>query len=89
MWMLYAEQHWTKAIDLKLEVERLYEKLSALEFDADHEAIYGIESNSVTSSSSFDEEECKVVEQNGEGSETINEKESMKRKNERITKPDS
>ncbi|KAF5282905.1 hypothetical protein FQA39_LY17441 [Lamprigera yunnana] len=42
MWMLYAEQHWTKAIDLK-STERLYEKLGALEFDADHEAIYGME----------------------------------------------
>ncbi|KAF5275264.1 hypothetical protein FQA39_LY06924 [Lamprigera yunnana] len=43
MWMLYAEDHWTKAIDLKSAVERLYEKLGALEFDADHEAIYGME----------------------------------------------
>ncbi|KAF5296816.1 hypothetical protein FQA39_LY12334 [Lamprigera yunnana] len=43
MWMLYAEQHWTKAIDLKSAVERLYEKLGALEFDADHEAINGME----------------------------------------------
>ncbi|KAF5276181.1 hypothetical protein FQA39_LY18596 [Lamprigera yunnana] len=43
MWMLYAEEHWTKAIDLKSAVERLYEKLGALEFDADHEAIYGME----------------------------------------------
>ncbi|KAF5273441.1 hypothetical protein FQA39_LY07458 [Lamprigera yunnana] len=43
MWMLYAEQHSTKAIDLKSAVERLFEKLGALEFDADHEAIYGME----------------------------------------------
>ncbi|KAF5296252.1 hypothetical protein FQA39_LY12589 [Lamprigera yunnana] len=43
IWMLYAEQHWTKAIDLKSAVERLYEKLGALEFDADHEVIYGME----------------------------------------------
>ncbi|KAF5278063.1 hypothetical protein FQA39_LY18398 [Lamprigera yunnana] len=43
MWMLYVEQHWTKAINQKLEEERLYEKLGALEFDADHEAIYGME----------------------------------------------
>ncbi|KAF5274513.1 hypothetical protein FQA39_LY07125 [Lamprigera yunnana] len=43
MWMLYAEQHWTKAIYLKSAVECLYEKLGALEFDADHEAIYGME----------------------------------------------
>ncbi|KAF5305664.1 hypothetical protein FQA39_LY09153 [Lamprigera yunnana] len=43
MCMLYAEQHWTKALDLKSAVERLYEKLGALEFDADHEAIYGME----------------------------------------------
>ncbi|KAF5305660.1 hypothetical protein FQA39_LY09149 [Lamprigera yunnana] len=32
-----------QAIDLKSAVERLYEKLGALEFDADHEAIYGME----------------------------------------------
>ncbi|KAF5282912.1 hypothetical protein FQA39_LY17448 [Lamprigera yunnana] len=43
MWMLYAEQHWTKTIDLKSAVERLYEKLGVLGFDADHEAIYGTE----------------------------------------------
>ncbi|KAF5283677.1 hypothetical protein FQA39_LY17252 [Lamprigera yunnana] len=116
LWMLYAEQNWIKAIDLKSAVERLYEKLVALEFDADHEAIYGMEryytvqqceelrdkykigrkvcrkflkgktcsqclvkrnffdtinkytkdcSDSDTSSSSSDEEECKAVEQNG------------------------
>ncbi|KAF5271729.1 hypothetical protein FQA39_LY08052 [Lamprigera yunnana] len=39
----YLEQHWIKAIDLKSAVERLYEKLSALEFGADHKAIYGME----------------------------------------------
>ncbi|KAF5302981.1 hypothetical protein FQA39_LY10159 [Lamprigera yunnana] len=43
MWMLYAQERWTKAFDLKLPVERLYEELGALEFDADHEAIYGME----------------------------------------------
>ncbi|KAF5305675.1 hypothetical protein FQA39_LY09164 [Lamprigera yunnana] len=43
MWMLYAQEHWTKAYNLKLAVERLYEKLGALEFDVDHEAIYGME----------------------------------------------
>ncbi|KAF5302140.1 hypothetical protein FQA39_LY10475 [Lamprigera yunnana] len=43
MWMLYAEHYWTKAIYLKLAVERLYEKLGVLEFDANHEAIYGME----------------------------------------------
>ncbi|KAF5296712.1 hypothetical protein FQA39_LY12412 [Lamprigera yunnana] len=32
-----------KAFDLKSAVERLYEELGALEFDADHEAIYGME----------------------------------------------
>ncbi|KAF5288038.1 hypothetical protein FQA39_LY15534 [Lamprigera yunnana] len=41
MWMLYAEQHCCKAIDLKSAVKRLYEKLGTLEFDAD--AIYGVE----------------------------------------------
>ncbi|KAF5291673.1 hypothetical protein FQA39_LY14310 [Lamprigera yunnana] len=43
MWMLYAQEHWTKAYDLKSAVERLYEELGALEFDADHEAIYEME----------------------------------------------
>ncbi|KAF5305691.1 hypothetical protein FQA39_LY09180 [Lamprigera yunnana] len=40
MWMLYAQEHWTKALDLKSAVERIYEELGALEFDADHEEIY-------------------------------------------------
>ncbi|KAF5281444.1 hypothetical protein FQA39_LY17784 [Lamprigera yunnana] len=40
---LYAQEHWTKSYDLKSAVERLYEELGALEFDADHEAIYGME----------------------------------------------
>ncbi|KAF5278891.1 hypothetical protein FQA39_LY18329 [Lamprigera yunnana] len=40
MWMLYTQEHWIKAIDLKSAVERLYEELGALEFD---EAIYGME----------------------------------------------
>ncbi|KAF5294227.1 hypothetical protein FQA39_LY13475 [Lamprigera yunnana] len=43
MWMLYAQEHWTKSYALKSAVERLYEELGALEFDADHEAIYGME----------------------------------------------
>ncbi|KAF5285249.1 hypothetical protein FQA39_LY16710 [Lamprigera yunnana] len=43
MWILYAQEHWTKAFDLKSVVERLDEELGALEFDADHEAIYGME----------------------------------------------
>ncbi|KAF5281633.1 hypothetical protein FQA39_LY17755 [Lamprigera yunnana] len=43
IWMLYAQEHWTKSYDLKSAVERLYEELGALEYDADHEAIYGME----------------------------------------------
>ncbi|KAF5282865.1 hypothetical protein FQA39_LY17461 [Lamprigera yunnana] len=43
MRMLFAQEHWTKAFDLKSAVERLYEELGALEFDADNEAIYGTE----------------------------------------------
>ncbi|KAF5285244.1 hypothetical protein FQA39_LY16705 [Lamprigera yunnana] len=43
MWILYAQEHWTKSYDLKSAVERLYEELGALEIDADHEAIYGME----------------------------------------------
>ncbi|KAF5294075.1 hypothetical protein FQA39_LY13549 [Lamprigera yunnana] len=38
-----SEQRCIKTIDLKSAVEHLYEKLGALEFDADHEAIYGME----------------------------------------------
>ncbi|KAF5273502.1 hypothetical protein FQA39_LY07519 [Lamprigera yunnana] len=38
-----CQEHWTKSYDLKSAVERLYEELGALEFDADHEAIYGME----------------------------------------------
>ncbi|KAF5296727.1 hypothetical protein FQA39_LY12427 [Lamprigera yunnana] len=33
MWMLYAQEHWTKSYDLKSAVERLYEELGALEFE--------------------------------------------------------
>ncbi|KAF5287827.1 hypothetical protein FQA39_LY15688 [Lamprigera yunnana] len=43
MWMLYGKEHWTKVLDLKSAVESLYEKDGALEFDANHEAIYGME----------------------------------------------
>ncbi|KAF5288350.1 hypothetical protein FQA39_LY15440 [Lamprigera yunnana] len=43
MGMVYAQEHWTKSYDLKSAAERLYEELGALEFDADHEAIYGME----------------------------------------------
>ncbi|KAF5278051.1 hypothetical protein FQA39_LY18405 [Lamprigera yunnana] len=43
MWMLYAQEHWTNVFDLKSAVERLYEELGALEFDVNHEAIYGME----------------------------------------------
>ncbi|KAF5293968.1 hypothetical protein FQA39_LY13581 [Lamprigera yunnana] len=35
MWMAYAEQGWTKAVDLN-------DHLSALEVDAEHEAVYGL-----------------------------------------------
>ncbi|KAF5273905.1 hypothetical protein FQA39_LY01020 [Lamprigera yunnana] len=38
--MLYAEQHWTKATDLKSTV---HEQLSALEIGVDHKAISGME----------------------------------------------
>ncbi|KAF5291656.1 hypothetical protein FQA39_LY14293 [Lamprigera yunnana] len=38
-----CKQHWTKDNDLKSAVKHLYEKMSALEFDANHEAIYGME----------------------------------------------
>ncbi|KAF5299005.1 hypothetical protein FQA39_LY11637 [Lamprigera yunnana] len=43
LWMLYAEQHWTKAIFLKSAVERLYKKLGASEFNSNYVAMYGIE----------------------------------------------
>ncbi|KAF5283830.1 hypothetical protein FQA39_LY04650 [Lamprigera yunnana] len=98
MWMLYAEQSWTKAIDLKSAVERLYEKLSALEFEKwknitqlnnmnNYEINTKLEGNdSDTSSYSSDEEEYKALEENGESSKTT-EVESKKSKSERITKP--
>ncbi|KAF5294598.1 hypothetical protein FQA39_LY13357 [Lamprigera yunnana] len=128
----------------KMAVKCLYKKLTALEFDADHEAIHGMGKyytvrqceklrdkykigrkvcrqflkgktcsqclvkrisaiglqhfldtinkyikdciDSDTSSYSSDEEECKAVEQSGEGSKTT-EKESIKGEGERITKP--
>ncbi|KAF5269121.1 hypothetical protein FQA39_LY08791 [Lamprigera yunnana] len=125
MWMLYAEQHWTKAIDLKSAVECLYKELGASEFDADHEAIYGMEkyctvqqcnklrdqykigkkclvkcisviglqhfldtiNKYISNMDTSDEEEYKVVEQNGEGSETTKEEESKKSKGKRMNKP--
>lgn len=40
MWMFYAEQSWSKAVDLKSSVERLYSELCALKFEADHETVY-------------------------------------------------
>ncbi|KAF5305897.1 hypothetical protein FQA39_LY18957 [Lamprigera yunnana] len=102
MWMLYAEQHWTKATDLKSAAEPLYENLGALEFDADHEAIYvskrSLVKNRITTlldtinkyisnSDTSDEEEYKAVEENGEGSDTTKEEESKKSKGAGITKP--
>ncbi|KAF5289936.1 hypothetical protein FQA39_LY14945 [Lamprigera yunnana] len=60
MWMLYAEQHWTKAIDLKSAVERLYEKLDALEFDADHEAIYGMAKYYTVEQCEKHRDKCKI-----------------------------
>ncbi|KAF5284111.1 hypothetical protein FQA39_LY17102 [Lamprigera yunnana] len=92
--MLYAEQHWTKAIDLKSAVERLYEKPGALDFELimkkfmgwkditrfnnvdnyeTNTKLEGSDSDTSSSSSSFDEEECKAVEQNGEDSKTTEE----------------
>ncbi|KAF5298150.1 hypothetical protein FQA39_LY02574 [Lamprigera yunnana] len=85
MWTLYAEQHWTKAVDLKSAVE-----LGALEFNADHEAIYGMERyytvqqceklrdkykngrKTVVIRIQY-KEESKAVEQNDEDSETTEE----------------
>ncbi|KAF5292442.1 hypothetical protein FQA39_LY13989 [Lamprigera yunnana] len=43
MWMAYAERGCTKAVDLRTVVERLHDQFSALEFDAEHEAVYGLE----------------------------------------------
>ncbi|KAK4886809.1 hypothetical protein RN001_003080 [Aquatica leii] len=44
MWMAYAEQTWTKAVDFQTAVQRLVQEFSALEFDAEHEAVYGFTS---------------------------------------------
>lgn len=41
MWMCYAEQSWTKAVDKFSAAERLIDEFTALEFDASHEAVYG------------------------------------------------
>ncbi|KAF5289512.1 hypothetical protein FQA39_LY15067 [Lamprigera yunnana] len=41
--MAYAEIRWTKAVDLRTAVERLHDQFSALEFYAEHEAVYGLE----------------------------------------------
>ncbi|KAF5304276.1 hypothetical protein FQA39_LY09803 [Lamprigera yunnana] len=43
MWMAYAEQGWTNAVDLRTAVERLHDQFSALKFDAEHKAVYGLE----------------------------------------------
>ncbi|KAF5285575.1 hypothetical protein FQA39_LY16587 [Lamprigera yunnana] len=43
MGMAYAEQGWTKAVDLRTVVERLHDQFSAFEFDAEHEAVHGLE----------------------------------------------
>jgi hypothetical protein len=41
MWMCYAEQSWTRAVDKYTAVERLVQQFDALQFDAEHEAVYG------------------------------------------------
>ncbi|KAF5302124.1 hypothetical protein FQA39_LY10459 [Lamprigera yunnana] len=41
--MAYAEPYWTKAVDLRSTVERLDKEISALEFDANREGVYGLE----------------------------------------------
>ncbi|KAF5281448.1 hypothetical protein FQA39_LY17788 [Lamprigera yunnana] len=43
MSMAYEKPYWTKYVDLRLAIERLDEELGALEFDANHEAVYGLE----------------------------------------------
>lgn len=40
--MLYSEQSWPQALNLRSAVERLEHELSALERDAEHEAVYGM-----------------------------------------------
>uniref|UniRef100_A0A1Y1LLL8 Uncharacterized protein n=1 Tax=Photinus pyralis TaxID=7054 RepID=A0A1Y1LLL8_PHOPY len=42
MWMCYAAENWTKAVDAHTAVERLVQELSALVEDAEHEAVYGL-----------------------------------------------
>ncbi|KAF5283011.1 hypothetical protein FQA39_LY04882 [Lamprigera yunnana] len=43
MWIAYAEQGRTKAVDLKTVAERLHDQFNALEFYAEYEAVYGLE----------------------------------------------
>lgn len=39
--MCYAEEHWVKPTDVRTAVERLQQQFQALQFDAEHEQIYG------------------------------------------------
>lgn len=43
MWMWYAEEARSKACDLQSAVVRLHKQFIDLEFDADHEMVYGLE----------------------------------------------
>lgn len=48
---MYSAQHWPVAVNLRSSVQRVKAELSDLEFDADHEAVYGMERF-------FSEEQC-------------------------------
>lgn len=51
MWMAYAEQSWEKAVDLQSSIKRKQQCLEARSWDAEHEAVYGM-------NRFFDEEYC-------------------------------
>lgn len=51
MWMAYAEPSWEKAVDLESSIKRKRQCLEARAWDADHEAVYGM-------NRFFDEDYC-------------------------------
>jgi hypothetical protein len=53
MWMCYAEESWTRAINKYTAAERLVQKFTALQDDAEHETVYG--------NGTFSPEYCQVL----------------------------
>jgi hypothetical protein len=53
MWMCYAEESWTRAMDKYTAAERLVQQFTALQDDAEHEVVYG--------NGTFTPEYCQVI----------------------------